>query len=64
VKSGVRIKGIAGDEETNNTFIEAVIDLLQNPEKQEPLRQEALSLRDSFGWDKVAKQWHEEFILD
>lgn len=63
VKSGIRIPGPAGDEETNNTFVEAVIDLLKNPEKQETLRQEALSLRDSFGWDKVAKQWHEDFIL-
>jgi len=47
-----------------NAFIQAVIDLLKNPGKQETLRQEALSLRDSFGWDKVAKQWHEEFILN
>ncbi|MHC5822990.1 MAG: glycosyltransferase, partial [Nostoc sp.] len=62
VKSGVRIKGLAGDEQTNNVFIEAVIDLLKNPEKQESLRKEALSLKDSFGWDKVAKQWHEEFF--
>lgn len=64
VKSGIRIKGLAGDEETNNVFVDAVIDLLKNPQKQETLRQEALSLRDCFGWDKVAKQWHEEFILD
>ncbi|MEH2386961.1 MAG: hypothetical protein V7K14_14540 [Nostoc sp.] len=58
----IRIKGPAGDEQTNNAFIEAVIDLLKNPEKQESLRKEALSLKDSFGWDKVAKQWHEEFF--
>ncbi|MEA5510778.1 glycosyltransferase family 4 protein [Crocosphaera sp. UHCC 0190] len=62
VKSGIRIKGPAGDEETNNAFIEAVIDLLKNPEKQESLRREALALKDSFGWDKVAQQWHEKFI--
>lgn len=62
VKSGVRIKGPAGDEQTNNAFIEAVIDLLKNLDKQEGLRKEALSLKDSFGWDKVAKQWHEEFF--
>ena len=41
-----------------NAFIEAVIDLLKNPEKQESLRWEALALKDSFGWDKVAQQWH------
>ncbi|MBW4508989.1 MAG: glycosyltransferase family 4 protein [Scytonematopsis contorta HA4267-MV1] len=62
VKSGIRIQGLAGDEETNNAFVEAVIDLLKNPEKQESLRQEALALKDSFGWDKVAQQWHREFI--
>lgn len=60
VKSGIRIPSPASDEKTNNTFIEA----LKNPEKQEFLRQEALALKDSFGWDKVAQQWHEEFIAD
>lgn len=63
VKSGIKIKGCAGNEETNNAFLEAVIDLLKNPEKQETLRQETLSLKDSFGWDKVAQQWHQEFLL-
>ena len=62
VKSGIRIKGPAGDEKTNNAFIPAVIDLLKNPEKQESLRQEALYLKDSFGWDRVDQQWHQEFI--
>ncbi|WP_168186540.1 glycosyltransferase family 4 protein [Hydrocoleum sp. CS-953] len=62
VKSGIRIQGPAGDEKTNNTFIEAVIDLLKNPDKQETFRQEALALKNSFGWDKVAQQWHEEFL--
>lgn len=63
VKSGIKIKGCAGNEETNKAFLEAVIDLLKNPEKQETLRQETLSLKDSFGWDKVARQWHQEFLL-
>ena len=58
----MRIKGYAGDEQINNAFVEAVIDLLKNPEKQESLRQEALALKDSFGWDKVAQQWHREFL--
>lgn len=62
VKSGIRIPGPAGSEETNNAFIEGVIDLLTNHEKQESLRQEALALKDSFGWDKVAQQWHREFL--
>jgi len=62
VKSGVRIQGAAGNEQINNAFIEGLIDLLINTDKQESLRQEALSLKDSFGWDKVAQQWHQEFI--
>ena len=61
VRSGIGIPGPAGDEVTNNAFIEAVIDLLENPARQESLRQEALALKDSFGWDKVAQQWHQEF---
>lgn len=63
VKIGVKIKGIASSEEASDAFLKAVIDLLKNPDKQEPFRQEALALKDSFGWDKVAQQWHEEFIL-
>ena len=39
-----------------------MIDLLKNPEKQESLRKEALALKDTFGWDKVAQQWHHEFL--
>jgi glycosyltransferase involved in cell wall biosynthesis len=62
VQSGVKIKGAAENESINNDFIAAVIDVLKNPEKQELLRQEALSLKDSFGWDKVAQQWHQEFL--
>ena len=62
VQSGVRIKGTAGSEEINNAFIEAVIDLLKNPDKQESMRQEALALKDSFGWNTVAQQWEREFF--
>ncbi len=62
IKTGIKIKGSADNEETINTFLSAVIDLLKNPEKQESLRQEALALQDSFGWNKVAQQWHEEFL--
>jgi glycosyltransferase involved in cell wall biosynthesis len=62
VSSGIKIKGRAGNEEINQAFCEAVIDLLKNPDKQEPLRQQALSLKDSFGWNKVAQQWHDEFL--
>jgi glycosyltransferase involved in cell wall biosynthesis len=62
VKSGIKIKGQAGDEQTNDEFIKSLIDLLKHPEKQEFLRKQALSLKDSFGWDKVAQQWHKEFI--
>jgi glycosyltransferase involved in cell wall biosynthesis len=63
IKFGIKIKGSAEHEETKNAFVAAVIDLLKNPAKQEALRQESLKLKDTFGWDKVAKQWHEEFLL-
>ncbi|KAM3102303.1 glycosyltransferase family 4 protein [Phormidesmis sp. 146-12] len=62
VQSGIKIKGCAGDEETDRKFIEAVIDLLKNPEKQEALRQNAFALKASLGWDQVAQQWHQQFI--
>jgi glycosyltransferase involved in cell wall biosynthesis len=63
VYSGIKIPGSAGDEATNKAFCKAVRDLLKNTEKQEHLRQETLAFKDSFGWDKVAQQWHQEFLL-
>ena len=62
VKSGIRIPGPAGNDTTNQTFVTAVIDLLKNPEKQESLRQEALSFKSSFGWDTVARQWEKDWL--
>ncbi len=62
VKTGIKIKGIADNEETNNAFLAAVIDLLKNPDQQERFRKEALALKETFGWDKVAQQWHHEFL--
>ncbi|MGC8715104.1 MAG: hypothetical protein ACP5RH_22200 [Leptodesmis sp.] len=47
----------------NQAFLEAVIDLLKHPEKQEFLRREALAIKPTFGWDRVAKQWQDEFFL-
>ncbi|MEG4112691.1 MULTISPECIES: hypothetical protein [unclassified Microcoleus] len=62
VKSGIRIKGSAGNEETNNAFIAAVIDLVKNPEKQDFLRQQALAIKDYFGWNRVTQRWDRECI--
>ncbi len=62
VKSGIKINGPAGDEQTNNALIQAIIDLLKHPEQQEFWRKEALSWKNSFGWDQVAQQWHREFL--
>ena len=61
-ESGFRIKGSAGNEQTNNAFIEGLIELLINSDKQASLTQEALALKDAFGWDKVAQQCQQEFI--
>ncbi|MEG4088650.1 hypothetical protein [Microcoleus sp. Pol12B4] len=62
VKLNIRINDSAGNEETNNAFITAVINLVKAPEKQQYLIQEALALKDSFGWNTVAQQWEQEFI--
>lgn len=62
VQSGIKIKGPAGSKEINDEFVRETIDLLKNLDKQEALRKDALALKDSFGWDKVALQWHQEFL--
>ncbi len=63
VQVGIQIDGCAGESTVNQAFLEAVIDLLKHPEKQEFLRREALAIKPTFGWDRVAKQWQDQFFL-
>jgi glycosyltransferase involved in cell wall biosynthesis len=62
VQTGIKIDGRAGEPDVDQAFIEAVIDLLKHPEKQAAIRQEALALKKTFGWDTVAQQWHNDFF--
>lgn len=61
VKYGVKIEGDIYDQETKDEFREAVIKYLVIPcsdvERQEMMKW----AQSTFGWDKVAKQWSDEF---
>lgn len=62
VKTGIKVKGQCGDEKVNEKFKEELIQILKDDEKQEALRQDVLTHKEEFGWDKVALQWHTELF--
>jgi glycosyltransferase involved in cell wall biosynthesis len=62
VQTGIKIEGCAGEATVDRAFLEAVMDLLKHPEKQEALRQDALALKSTLGWHSVAQQWQDEFF--
>jgi glycosyltransferase involved in cell wall biosynthesis len=57
VKGGVKIDGDGWDKETQERWLEALIDLLKHPDKQEVMRKELQKLAEQFSWDKVAEDW-------
>lgn len=59
VKAGVKVSGQGGQGTVNLNFKNRLVEILKDTEKQEELRKEVLKNKDSFGWDKVAKQWKE-----
>lgn len=62
VQFGVKIKGDIYDQETKDLYKNSLIALLKDTKYQEEVRKEmTFWAREKFGWDKVAKQWDEEF---
>ena len=62
VKVGVKVKGKCGNEDINKAFKEELIVILKDESRQEELRKEVLIHKEGFGWDRVARQWHEEMF--
>lgn len=62
VKAGVILKGRCDSEEKLKDFQDALIAILTDDARQDTLRQDVLSHKDEFGWDRVAKQWHGEMF--
>ncbi|MBW4488496.1 MAG: glycosyltransferase family 4 protein [Trichocoleus desertorum ATA4-8-CV12] len=62
IQTGIKIDGCAGTSVVDKAFVEAVIDLLKNPEKQELMREKVKAMKTSWGWNKVAQQWHDELL--
>jgi len=62
VKSGIKIQGSASDQKTLEAFKASLIDILNNTERQEALRNEVLSVSCDFSWHRVAKEWSEKLF--
>lgn len=63
VKYGYKIDGKAGEFPTDENFKTTLIDILNNPDKQNEIRKEMLSNKSQWGWDKVAKQWLDQLFV-
>src|SRR3990167_134558 len=62
VQFGEKVDGDIYDQETKDIFLKALVGLLNDPERQERIRKDMMPwAQEKFGWDKVAKQWDEEF---
>lgn len=62
VKNGVRVDVDITTEEGQKEYCDALIGLLKDPASQEAMRKPMMKFaKENFGWDKVAKQWNQEF---
>lgn len=63
VKYGVKIPGKSGSEETDIAFKKELISMLNNPKRQEEIRDVMLKNKSQWGWDKVAAQWVNQLFV-
>ena len=62
VKAGIKVPGNCRTEETAQKYKEELVALLKDNDRQEKLREEVRIHREEFGWNVVAKQWHEQLF--
>jgi len=60
VKSGIKIEGIATNENNMDEYITKLIAVLKDTDNQEALRKDIP--KKIFGWDSVAKKWSEDLF--
>jgi len=64
VLGGVKVNGIAGKGDTNESFKKELIKVLKETDYQEELRKN-LPDKEIFSWERVAKKWSDElFVLE
>ena len=62
VQYGIKVDGDIYDEETKEKYKQELIALLKDEKRQDEIREPMMKwAKDKFGWDKVARQWDEEF---
>jgi len=62
VHFGIKVEGDIYDQETKDEYIKQLVSLLKDEKRQEEIRKEMMPWAEAnFGWDKIAKQWDEEF---
>jgi len=65
VQHGVKLdfKDIYTNKRAQKQWVDSVVYILQNPWKQEEIRESMIPwAKKKFSWDKVAQQWHQEFL--
>lgn len=63
VKYGVKVEGKGGDFPTKENYMTALIDMLNDVDKQEKIRKQMLGDKSRWGWDKVARTWAVELFV-
>jgi 2-polyprenyl-3-methyl-5-hydroxy-6-metoxy-1,4-benzoquinol methylase len=62
VRFGIKVEGDIYDQETKDEYLKQLVGLLNDPERQEKIREEMMvGAKEVFGWNKIAEQWSEEF---
>ena len=65
VQHGVKVKGDIYDKETQENYRKMLVGMLSDNKLQEKIRPEMMRWAQStFGWDKIASQWSDEFSRD
>lgn len=61
VQSGVKIEGDIYDEETQEEFLKALIEMMGNETKWKEESEKARQFAQDFTWDTIARKWSEHF---
>ena len=65
VQYGVKVEGDIYDQETKDKYIKQLVILMKDDKKQAEIRKKMIPwANNKFGWDKVAKHWHDELFKE
>lgn len=62
VKTGIKIKGNAQNDEVKQEFKRVLIEILKDAKRQEEIREQLKDCAHTFSWATVAKQWSSDLL--